>query len=448
MTATDVVLAVTSGSRRAIDVIDEALARAEAAADLNAFTLIDHEGARAAASRVDEAVRAGRDPGPLAGVPVAVKDLIDQRGLPTTCGSSFYREVPDRSATVVDRLEAAGAVIVGRTLLHEFAYGFSSENDWFGPVRNPIDPATSPGGSSGGSAAAVAAGIVPIAIGTDTGGSVRVPAALCGLVGLKVTHGRIPLTGVFPLESSVDTVGPITATVGDAVLAYAAMAGHHPDDPWSADYPVETPEPGTDLDGVTIGVPHPWVERPLEAGVADGWLLARAALTDLGATVRQIDVPDFGGSPIPLGVWAGAAEVHRAWFEADPSAYGTEVRERLEAIMALTDADRATALEWRDHMRRAATACFEEVDLLATPTTATRRKVIGESLVDAGSEPEPYRLALSWFCSLVNQIGAPALTIPIGAAGKPPPSLQLIAPWWHESRLLGVGMIVERALVP
>ncbi|MEX2322496.1 MAG: amidase [Acidimicrobiia bacterium] len=448
MRATDVVVSVTSGARRAVDVVDEALARAEAATELNAFTLIDHDGARAAASRVDEAVRVGRDPGPLAGVPVAVKDLIDQRGLPTTCGSSFYREVPNRSATVVERLEAAGAVIVGRTLLHEFAYGFSSENAWFGPVRNPIDPTTSAGGSSGGSAAAVAADIVPIGIGTDTGGSVRVPAALCGLVGLKVTHGRIPLTGVFPLEPSVDTVGPITASVGDAALAYAAMAGHHRGDPWSADHPVEPPETRTDLVGVTVGVPHPWVERPLEAGVAEGWRRARTALTGLGATVREIDAPDFDGSPIPLGVWAGAADVHRAWFEADPSAYGTEVRQRLEPIMTLTDADRAVARDWRARMRRAATACFDEVDLLATPTTATRRKVIGNPMVDAGGEPEPYRLALSWFCSLVNQIGVPALALPVGVDGVPPSSLQLIAPWWHESRLLGVGMIVERALAP
>ena len=448
MRATDIVVAVTSGARRAVEVVDEALARAEAAAALNAFTLIDYDGARAAASRVDEAVRDGRDPGSLAGVPVAVKDLIDQRGLPTTCGSSFYREVPDRSATVVERLEAAGAVIIGRTLLHEFAYGFSSENAWFGPVRNPIDPSTSAGGSSGGSAAAVAAGVVPIAIGTDTGGSVRVPAALCGLVGLKVTHGRIPLTGVFPLESSVDTVGPITASVGDAALAYAAMAGHHAADPWSADHPVEPPEPRADLAGVTIAVPHPWIDRPLEAGIAEGWLRAHATLTGLGATVRQIDVPDFDGRPAPPGSWAGAAEVHRAWFEADPSAYGAEVRDRLEPSMTLTDDDRANARDWRARMRRAATACFDEVDLLATPTTATRRKVIGDPLVDAGGEPEPYRLAMSWFCSLVNQIGAPALALPIGTAGTPPPSLQLIAPWWHESRLLGVGTIVERALAP
>lgn len=448
MTAARIAADVASARRRAVDIAEEALGRAEAATELNAFTLIDRDGALSAARRVDEVVRAGGDPGPLAGVPVAVKDLIDQRGLPTTCGSSFYREVPDRSATVVERLEASGAVIIGRALLHEFAYGFSSENAWFGPVRNPIDLTTSAGGSSGGSAAAVAGGIVSIGIGTDTGGSVRVPAALCGLVGLKVTHGRIPLTGVFPLEADADTVGPIAGTVADAALAYAVMAGHDPADPWSVDRAIEPPETASDLTGVTIGVPHPWTDRPLEAGIADAWRRALETLTALGATVRHLDLPDFDGSPIPLGAWTGAASVHRAWFEADPLAYGPEVRQRLELIMTLAESDRVEALTWRDRIRRAAVRCFEEVDLLVTPTTAARRKVIGEPLVDAGGEPESYRPALSWFCSLVNQIGLPALSLPVETAGQPPASLQLIAPWWHESRLLGVGTIVEDALSP
>ena len=179
--------------------------------DLNTFTSIDPEAAltRALRSRASSGTI-----GALAGVPVGIKDLIDHEGRVTTAGSAFYRHEADRSSPVVSRLEAAGAVVIGRTGLHEFAFGFSSENPHFGPVRNPWDPDTSPGGSSGGSAAAVAAGITPVAIGTDTGGSVRVPAALCGCFGLKVTHGRIPLDGVFPLATTVDTVGPLADSIG------------------------------------------------------------------------------------------------------------------------------------------------------------------------------------------------------------------------------------------
>ena len=209
--------------------VQRALDAAEASqVALNGFTFVDREGALARAARIDASIAAGETGGPLSGVPIALKDLIDQSGIPTTNGSAFSAVVPDVSATVVERLEAAGAVVIGRTGLHEFAFGFTSENPHFGPVRNPWDVTLSPGGSSGGSAAVVAAGIVPAAIGTDTGGSVRVPAALCGVIGLKVTHGRVPLTGVTPLAPSLDTVGPIARTVGDVAAVYAAIAGDDP----------------------------------------------------------------------------------------------------------------------------------------------------------------------------------------------------------------------------
>ena len=182
--------------------IEEALEAAAAKQpNINAFTEIDADGALARADQLDRQHAEGRELGPLAGVPIVLKDLIDHAGHVTTCGSSFYRHQATSSAEAVERLEAAGGVIIGRSGLHEFAFGFSSENPWFGPVRNPWNADESTGGSSGGSAAAVSAGIVPLAIGTDTGGSVRVPAALCGAWGLKVTHGRIPLNGVFPLAA-------------------------------------------------------------------------------------------------------------------------------------------------------------------------------------------------------------------------------------------------------
>jgi Asp-tRNA(Asn)/Glu-tRNA(Gln) amidotransferase A subunit family amidase len=442
--ATHLATAVRSGEVTANETVASALDAARAAEHLNLFTLLDVEGAGAAARRVDAIVAQGGDPGPLAGVPLAVKDLFDQQGLPTTCGSSFYREVPTVSATVVDRLEAAGAVIVGRTGLHEFAYGFSSENPWFGPVRNPLDPATSPGGSSGGSAAAVAAGVIPIGIGTDTGGSVRVPSALCGVVGLKVTHGRIPLTGVFPLAGSVDTVGPITASVADAALAYTVLAGHDPRDPWSVDRPVGRPGPEASLHGTTAAIPHPWIDRPLEAGIARGWATAVDVLAAAGVAVHHLDAPDLDPEALPSAVWAEAAAVHRRWFSADPSRYGEEVRRRLAPAMEVTVDDYVDALRWRARLRGAFSSLFRSADVVVTPTTAARRKVIGEPMVDGGAGPEPYRRALSWFSTLVNQAGLPALSVPIGE-GTPPPSLQMIAPWWAEARLLEFGQAVEAA---
>ena len=275
---------VRRGRRSAVDVLTEHLESITTSQPrLNAFTSILDEAALAAAKTIDTRVAAGDDPGPLAGVPVAVKDLIDQAGIATTNGSSLPAPPATSTAPAVARLEAAGAVVIGRTGLHEFAFGFSSENHWFGPVRNPWDTTTSPGGSSGGSASAVGAGLVPAAIGTDTGGSVRVPAALCGVVGLKVSHGRIPLTGVTPLAPSFDTVGPLARSVGDAGLLYAAMAGHDVNDPWSLPQPVALPGPTPGLAGLRFGVPHPWVDRGVADDVAAGWMAFRAMLEDAGA---------------------------------------------------------------------------------------------------------------------------------------------------------------------
>ena len=241
LTSTSAVRLAEAVGRGEVSATESVAAHLEAIGDdpLNAFTLVDGDRALQRAADLDASLATGADPGPLAGGPVALKDLIDHAGRPTTCGSGFYREVPDRSATVVERIEAAGGVVIGRTGLHEFAFGFSSENDWFGPVRNPWDPATSPGGSSGGSAVAVAAGCAPLAVGTDTGGSVRVPAALGGIAGLKVTHGRIPLRGVFPLAASLDTVGPLARSAADLGLLYRVMAGDDPRDPWSSPRPVD-----------------------------------------------------------------------------------------------------------------------------------------------------------------------------------------------------------------
>jgi len=437
--------AVGAGERSAREVVGAALEAARAREALNAFTLVDAEAAMGRAAAIDEAVASGIDPGPLAGVPVALKDLIDHEGRVTTCGSSFYRNLADRSATVVARLEAAGAVIVGRTGLHEFAYGFSSENDWWGPVRNPWDSANSPGGSSGGSAAAVAAGIVPLGIGTDTGGSVRVPAALCGCVGLKVTHGRVPLTGVFPLAASLDTVGPLTRSVADAGAAYAVLAGPDAEDPWSASRPVEVPDRPRALAGLRVGIPRRWVARPLHPAIAVGYAAVLDGLAGDGANLVELGEPRFDPSGLPGAVYAEVATVHRLWFEEDQERYGRSIRDRLAQSMLHSGDDVARAHTWRQTLRLAFERAFTEVDVLITPTVAAPTKLIGAGTVDSGDGPEPYRAALSWFSTLVNQAGLPALALPVAGPGTPPPSVQVIAPWWGEALLLGVGRAMDDA---
>ena len=443
MSLADLVEAVRSGRSTARSIVDRAIAAASAQ-PFNAFTSID-EGATEAADAVDAAVAAGRDPGPLAGVPVALKDLIDQEGRPTTCGSSFLRTPALSSATVVGRIVAAGAVIIGRTGLHEFAYGFSSENEWWGPVRNPWDPDTSPGGSSGGSAVSVAAGIVPLALGTDTGGSVRVPAALCGCAGLKVTHGRVPLTGVFPLAPSLDTVGPIAGSTGDLAAGYLAMAGDDDADPWSVPKPLTAPRRAADLAGLTIGVPTPWTERRLDHTVAEGFTIAIDRLSAAGARVVRVDSPELDPRLLPRASYAEIGAVHRKWFSEDPERYGPSIRERLSVDLAHSSDAITGAAAWRAGLRHAAARLFEDVDVLVTPTVAALRKVIGEDTVEIDGESEPYRPALSWFTTLVNQMGVPALALPISVPGSPPPSLQVIAPWWEEARLLEIGLALEQA---
>jgi len=446
---TDLAVGIRRGELSAREATDHYLERSRRfQPQLNAYTEID-EKAQERADAIDDDLGSGNDPGPLAGVPIAIKDLIDQAGAITTCGSGFYRQVAEHSATVIRRLEAAGAIIIGRTGLHEFAFGFSSENDWFGPVRNPWDTATSPGGSSGGSAVAVAAGLAAGAIGTDTGGSVRVPAALCGVTGLKVTHGRVPLTGVFPLASSLDTVGPLGRTVDDVAALYRVMAGHDPVDPWSAHQPENTASTPTSLKGLVVGVPQPWIETaPITGDVKNAFSACLDRLDELGAIVHEVRHPLLHPSQeLSDLISAEVASVHRHWL-ADPSRqYGPEVADRLQRTLEVSLDDYLAAQVWRAGLRNATAGLFDEVDVLLTPTVGATRKTIGETAIVVEGEPTSYRLVLSWFSSLVNHMGVPALAMPLRTAGDPPPSLQMIGPWWSEHRLLSLGRSLEEAAV-
>lgn len=415
---------VARGAVAAVDVA--AIALDAAGADTtNAFTSLDEHVAQHAAI-VDRAVAEGAPGGLLAGVPIAVKDVIDHAGRTTTAGSTFYRSEAGITAPALHRLETAGAVVIGRTGLHEFAFGFSSENPWFGPVHNPWDHALSPGGSSGGSAAAVAAGIVPIALGTDTGGSVRVPAALCAVAGLKVTHGRIPLDGVFPLVPSLDTVGAIARTLDDLEVATRIMAGD--DHPWE-----------TEDSPVRLLVPLHWVDTAaLTHGTREAFGSFLAAAADTGIAVEERDLVDLGPSPLQ-GALIGpeVAAIHREW-RNEGLPYGADVGERIDAALAVGPEEVDEALRWQLRLIEAMDAATADGALLVTPTVAAMDKRIGEDII----EGHHYRSLLSWFTAPVNTSGCPALSMPVAGPGRMP-SIQLIGPRWSEARLLNTARILE-----
>ncbi|MEZ5175731.1 MAG: amidase [Acidimicrobiia bacterium] len=437
---------VRTGRLRATDVIERALDAAIASHDtLNAFTLIDRAGARTRAEGIDRLVADGRDPGPLAGVPIALKDIINQAGLPNTKGASFPAELETESATVVRRLGNAGAVIVGRTGLHEFAYGFTSENPWFGPVRNPWDTALSPGGSSGGSAAAVASGITPVGIGTDTGGSVRVPAALCGVFGLKVTHGRVPLAGVFPLAPSLDTVGPIARTVRDLTACYLAIAGDDPSDGWSVPEPVERP---TSPEHPTIGVVRQWSDvAPMSEATAKAINGFIDAARGAGCTIEFVDEPALV-PPERLALAAGPEilAVHEERFSRHRERYGEDLKLRLDRCRDATTGDLLDAARWaaaaRNHILR---MHGTGVDVLVGPVVGGNHKLIGHDEMTIDGDTYFHREILSSFTSPINRIGVPALSAPIATAEALPHAVQLVAPMWCEHIILGVASRLERA---
>jgi aspartyl-tRNA(Asn)/glutamyl-tRNA(Gln) amidotransferase subunit A len=441
----DLASSVRSGERSAVDAVGEALGAAEALQSrLNAFTLIDRHGALERAEELDRKVAAGEDVGLLAGVPIGLKDLIDQAAMPTTNGAAFEPTIPDTSATVVERLEAAGAVVIGRTGLHEFAFGFTSENEHFGSVRNPWDVNLSPGGSSGGSAAAVSAGVVPAAIGTDTGGSVRVPAALCGVVGLKVTHGRVPLTGVTPLAPSLDTVGPITTTVRDAAAVYAAIAGDDPRDPWAAPIPVDLVGEPRDPSTVAVGIPKQWMLAPTDRVTREAFHGAVERLVAAGATVETVDEPALAVTDAAaLATSAEVFRVHRDRWERDADRYGRDVAARLRSAAAVGLDAVVDAMAWGAGARHALNRLFTRFDALVTPTVGSTRKVIGEADMDIDGERVFHRLVIAQNTWPVNRVGNPALALPIESGGTPPASVQVIGRRWGESDLMGIGLGLE-----
>ena len=468
-TVAEIAAGVRAGELRAADVVEHHLDAIDAREpEIHAFNHVMTDAARERAAAIDATVAAGGDPGPLAGVPVALKDNMCTRGVPTTCSSRILDGwKPPYDATVVTRLQAAGAILVGKTNLDEFAMGSSTENSAFGPTRNPLDTTRVPGGSSGGSAAAVAAGFAALGFGSDTGGSIRQPAALCGVIGIKPTYGRVSRYGLVAFASSLDQIGPFTHTVADAAIALQVVCGHDAND--STSIPEPLPDYSAVLDrgvaglrvGRIIDLPQgadpDVVERTEEA--FDALAAAGAKVVDVevpaftyGLTAYYIIAPAEASSNLArydgvrYGLRVDAPDTNAMYAATRTAGFGDEVRRRiLLGTYALSagyyDAYYGKALRIRRLMARDFARAYEDVDVLVTPTSPSVAFPFGSKTAD------PLAMYLcDTYTIPADLTGDPAMSVPFGTgADDLPVGVQVIAPALGEPVMLQVAAELERA---
>ena len=420
---------------------------------VNAFITVTAEQAKEEAKAAEGEIAAGKRRGPLHGLPIAIKDLFDVAGVRMTAGSRILGDnVAAENSEPVARLNSAGAVLLGKLNLHEFAFGATGVNPHYGAARNPWDTERVTGGSSSGSGAAVAAGECLAALGTDTGGSIRIPASLCGIVGLKPTYGRVSKRGVLPLSWALDHIGPMTRTVEDAAILLGVLAGHDPGDPSTTNEPV--PDYAGSLErgvrGLRIGIPRRFffdsIDPEVEAAVRDAIKL----LGEMGIAVSEIDVPYIDEIPGALTaiMLPEALAIHQRWMKERPADYGDDVRYRLELgatylavhyVQAQRLRQKAVQV-WRDEV-------FEKVDLIATPTTPITAPLIehaGGSTYAGGALQVTFSLIR--LTNPLNFLGVPAVSVPCGftSAGMPV-GLQLAGRWWDEETILRAAHAYEQA---
>ena len=412
---------------------------------VNAFITVDGDAAIAAARTAADEITKGAAGGPLHGVPIALKDIFGVAGVRMTAGSKILAEnAASQDAEATARLKAAGAVILGKLNLHEFAFGATGVNPHYGPARNPWDVERITGGSSSGSGASVAGGECAAALGTDTGGSIRIPASLCGIVGLKPTYGRVSRRGVLPLSWSLDHVGPMTRTVEDAAIILQAIAGRDAADASTSDEPLadytQTLRGG--IQGLRIGVPKQFFFENVDAEVESAVRSAIRVLEDMGAVVTDVDVPLI--AEIPGGVTAimlpEALTYHQKWMSERPDDYGDDVRYRLELGATFLAVHYVQAQRLREMAVEAWRAeVFSKVDLIATPTTPITARPIEEGDLQV-------TFNLIRFTNPLNFLGVPAISVPCGFTSEGlPVGLQLGGRWWDEATILRAAHAYEQA---
>lgn len=406
---------------------------------LNAFITVTADEARRQAEAADREIASGGDRGPLHGVPISVKDLVDIRGIATTAASRVREgHVAAHDAPVITHLRQAGAVLIGKTNLHEFAFGTTSEDSAYGPARNPYDTNRSPGGSSGGSAASIVAGMALASIGTDTGGSIRIPAAACGTVGLKPTCGEVSTDCIVPLSRTLDHVGPLARSVGDAWHVYNALVGS----------PSARPLAPAPLATLRFAVLRPYFCDVLDDGVRTAFDAAVDGLQRAGARVDAAEIhhaADIGAIYLHISL-ADAAAYHATMLEQKPKAYTPNVRLRLEMGRYVLAEDYVRALRGRELLCREVDASIASYDALLLPTLPIPAPAIGATTVQVGDRQEPVRNMMLRLTQLFNLTGHPVVSLPCGTASGLPVGMQLVGRRHETAQLMHVALAVERSL--
>jgi aspartyl-tRNA(Asn)/glutamyl-tRNA(Gln) amidotransferase subunit A len=420
---------------------------------LNCYITVLKDTAIGEAERAEREIKEGGYRGTLHGIPIAMKDLIYIKGVRCTAGSKILRDnVAQYDAAVVRRLRSAGAVLIGTTNLHEFASGVTSVNPFFGPARNPWDVQRITGGSSGGSAAAVAAGLAPGALGTDTGGSVRIPAALCGVVGLKPTYGRISRAGVIPLATSLDTVGTLTSSAWDAALLLRLLAGRDANDLTAEgvavpDYVSELEEPEV---GLKIGVPRRYFFDIIDPGVESEFSKFQERLRQIGAEVSDFELEDIDRAGASWEVILRAEEFafHEPWFDTTPQDYGDDVRRAIERGKQISAPQYIGALKSRLSITESFLGSMQDLDIVAVPTIPTVAPRIGEKTINIREDSVDVPSTLRRLTFPFNLVGFPVLSIPAGLSRGLPVGAQVIGRPFEEARLLRLAHKYESTFGP
>jgi len=440
MTIVEAAAALRARKVSAEELVRESLRTIEANERLNAFITVTENLALAQARRADEEIARGDDRGPLHGIPYALKDVFSTKGIRTTCGSKIFAEhIPDHDSAVYEKLTQAGAVLMGKTGLQEFAYGITCNNPHYGAIRNPRDPSRIPGGSSGGSAAAVASGMVFFAMGSDTGGSIRIPAAFCGCAGIKPTTGRVSRYGVMPLDFSLDHMGPLARTAQDTGIVLHAIAGFDSRDDTSSRQPLAeygAPAPHA-FQGRRVGVPDNFYNERLVPEVSRAFQAALKAAESAGARLVPIRVPN----PAEINAVSRMILLAEASALMEPylhrrSDFGADVLALLDQGRLLPATDYVNAQRLRRLFQKEWARLWNDVDCIFTPTAPITAPEIGAASVDIDGAPEDVRLASTRYVRAINVLGLPAISVPLQGEGLPV-GLQVIGKPFAEAEIIG-----------
>ena len=418
---------------------------------LHSFITVLGDSALEEAAVAEKAIAAGDYKGPLHGIPIGLKDLYYTKGVRTTAGSRILADfVPEEDATSVALLKEAGGIMLGKTNMNEFAYGATGVNHHYDTPRNPWDLECLPGGSSSGSGVAVMAGLVPAATGSDTGGSVRIPSSICGIVGIKPTYGRISKYGLVPLAWSLDHPGPMARSVEDCAILLQAMAGHDPKDASSSDAPVSDYRAGLrrDVRGLRAGLPKEMFFEELQDGVRRVVEQAIGVLEGLGIAVEEISLPEVhDAASITAGILGGeATSYHQQWLRERPQDYDPQVLSRLEAHLFVPAVDYIRAQQARTRFAQRIREVMERVDILVTPTEPMSVPRIGETTMVLNGESRPTQGLLTLFTRVFNAVGTPAISVPCGFDQRGTPvGLQIAGRAFDEATVLQVAYAYEQA---